>query len=94
MLNFLKKGTHTGERASEAKSHYAFEIPFDELKDDSVVCNCAKITYADVKRELGYGIESADELLAELDAGTSCRKCVSYLERLIEHAKSELSLDF
>lgn len=91
MLNFFKKGTHTGERTSEAKRRYAFEIPFDELKDDSIVCNCAKITYADVKRELGFGIENADELLAELDAGNSCSKCVKYLEQLIEYAKSEMA---
>lgn len=94
MLNFLKKGTRASEPNFESKRRYAFEIPFDELKDDSIVCNCAKITYADVKRELGFGIENAGELLAELDAGNSCSKCVKYLEQLIEHTKSEITPRF
>lgn len=42
--------------------------------------------------ELEFGIENADELLTELDAGNSCRKCVKYLELLIEHAKSEMGM--
>lgn len=82
------------DRASAASSghNYAFEIPFDKLTDESVVCNCAKITYGDVKREFGYGVENAEELLSDLDAGRSCRKCVKYLEELIEHAKLEMNM--
>lgn len=92
MLNFLKKPTRASAPNFEARRHYIFEVPFDELTDDSVVCTCAKITYRDVKQELEFGIDNADELLRDLDAGNSCRKCVAYLELLIAHAKKELGI--
>lgn len=92
MFKFAKKHERASAPNFEARRHYIFEIPFDELKDESIVCTCAKITYADVKRELSFGIENADELLTELDAGNSCRKCVKYLEMLIEHAKNEMGI--
>lgn len=91
-MSFLKKIGHAGASKPEQHRAHPFEVPFDELTDDSIVCTCAKISYADVKRELGFGIENADELLKELDAGNSCGKCVKYLERLIEHAKGELGM--
>lgn len=91
-MGFLKKLTHAGAQSAQPTRRHPFEIPFDELTDDSIVCTCAKITYADVKRELGFGIENADELLAELDAGNSCGKCVEYLGALIRHAKQEMNM--
>lgn len=91
-MGFLKKLTHSTAPGTQPTRRHPFEIPFDELTDESIVCTCAKITYADVKRELGFGIENADELLHELDAGNSCGKCVKYLEMLIEHAKQETNM--
>lgn len=90
-MGFLKKSERASAPNFESRRHYVFEVPFDELTDDSIVCTCAKITYADVKQELGFGIENADELLAELDAGNSCGKCVEYLGSLIKHAKQEMN---
>lgn len=91
-MSLFKKTERASTPNFESRRHYIFEVPFDELTGDSVVCTCAKITYRDVKRELEFGVENADELLTELDAGNSCRKCVKYLELLIEHAKSEMGM--
>ena len=76
----------------ESRKHYIFEVPFDQLTDSSVVCTCANITYADFKNELQFGFETVDEILADLEAGDTCRKCVSYLNLLLDHAKKELGM--
>lgn len=84
------------DRSSEpdfgARRHYIFEVPFDELTDDSVVCTCANITYRDFKNELEFGFTTVDEILTDLEAGDTCRKCVKYLNMLLEHAQEELGM--
>lgn len=77
---------------SSGKRHYIFEVPFDELTDDSVVCTCAQIKYRDIKQEIEFGFTTVDEILEDLEAGDACRKCVNYLNLLIEHAKQEIGM--
>lgn len=78
---------------SDSRRHYIFEVPFDQLTDESIVCTCARITYADVKQEIEMGIaNNVDELLASLEAGDTCRKCVKYLDLLMDHAREELGM--
>ena len=95
-MSLLHNNRNVTGRASEPnfenRRHYIFEVPFDELTDDSIVCTCCQIKYSDVKRELEFGIETVDELLESLEAGNSCRKCVKYLEMLLEHAREELEM--
>lgn len=76
----------------ESRKHYIFEVPFDQLTDSSVVCTCANITYADFKNELQFGFDTVEEILNDLEAGDTCRKCVKYLELLLVHAKEELGM--
>ncbi len=74
------------------RKHYIFEVPFDQLTDDSVVCTCANITYRDFKQELEFGFETVEDILKDLEAGDTCRKCVKYLEMLLDHAKEEMGM--
>lgn len=76
----------------ESRRHYIFEVPFDELTDDSIVCTCCDIKYSDVKQEIEFGINTVDELLESLEAGNTCRKCIKYLGMLMDHAREEMGL--
>lgn len=95
-MSLLHNNRNVTGRASEPnfenRRHYIFEVPFDELTDDSIVCTCAKIKYSDFKNEFEMGYTSVDEILNDLEAGDTCRKCVKYLEMLLEHAREELGM--
>lgn len=82
----------SSESDSGRRRHYIFEVPFDELTDDSVVCTCAQIKYRDIKQEIEFGFTTADEILEDLEAGDACRKCMNYLNRLIDHAKQDMGI--
>lgn len=92
----LFNNRNTTKRSSkpdfQSRKHYIFEVPFDQLTDDSIVCTCAQIKYSDVKQCIEFGITSVDGILEDLGAGDSCRKCVSYLEMLVDHARTEMGL--
>lgn len=95
-MSLFQNNRNVTGRASEpnfeSRRHYIFEVPFDQLTDDSIVCTCCQIKYSDVKRELEFGINTVDELLEDLEAGNACRKCVKYLEMLLDHAREELGM--
>lgn len=95
-MSLFSSNRNMTERSSEPdfsnRRHYIFEVPFDQLTDESIVCTCCNIKYSDVKQELQFGINTVDELLEDLEAGNACRKCVKYLDMLMDHAREELGM--
>ena len=47
------------------------------MDENTIVCECVKITYGQMKDAMNSGCYTVDCIVQKTDAGTACRQCKS-----------------
>ena len=71
---------HHGHRASH-------RVPFEELREDTVICRCCDITFSKLRDAVEHGAASAEEVAERTSSQFACRKCVDYMESVTHWLK-------
>lgn len=82
-------GHHDGhEHHGHHERHASHRVPFEELQDDTVICRCCNLTFSKVRDAVEHGAASAEEAAASNASQFACRKCVEYMETVIQRLKA------
>ena len=81
-------GRH-GEGRDFHGEHGQFELNFEELQEDTIVCKCKKVTYGDMVKAVEQGASTYEEVSKITNCGVGCERCIDSLRKLTEKLVNE-----
>lgn len=73
----------------EHGEHGQFELNFEELQEDTIVCKCKRVTYGDMVKAVEQGASTYEEVSKITNCGVGCERCIDSLRKLTEKLVNE-----